>query len=224
MRLIRQHKILNEDFFDDSELIDDIDILNDEAVNEQDYTYHFQFLFCIWSLVANSTTKQYYFEIPEYRASVESTFLSLKNFIEYILKYSPIVTDYSTPKFCTTNSKFITEFPYMDNKPSEKFEDESDQALSLETSINLSDKKNINNLTKFIYSFWRLQWIYDKLIDGKIHARYRIKPDIKLNVFRKNPDEIINVFELFDDEHKLTYISHKLIKFLNGKDEASETT
>lgn len=222
MRLIRQHKILNEEFFDDSELTDDIDVLNDEAVNEQNYTYHFQFLFFTWSLVACTDPTQYYFEIPEYKASVESSFLSLKNSIEYILKYSPIVTDYSTPKFCTTNSKFITEFPYMNNKPSEEFEDLSNKALSLETSINLSDKKNINNLTKFIYSFWRLQRIYDKLIEDKIHARYRIIPDIKLNVFRKNPDEKIKVFELFDDEHKLTNISHKLIKFLNGNDEASE--
>ena len=212
------YKILNEEFFDDSELTDDdIEVTDDEAINEHDYTYHFQFLFFTWSLVSNVITKQYHFENPEYKASVESSLLSLRNSIEYILKYSPIVTDYSTPKFCTTDSKFITEFPYMNNKPSEEFEDKSDQALSLETSINLSDKKNINNLTKFIYSFWRLQLIYDRLIDDKIHARYRIKPDIKLNVFRKNPDEKIKVFELIDDEHKLTNISHKLINFLNDE-------
>ena len=113
---------LNEDFFDDkqSDIYDETS-LDLENGDERQYTYHFQFIFYIWPLIKEIDTKSktdvYYFEEPEYKSIIESTFISMKKALDCILQATPIVTDYSKPKFCTLNDKIISIFPFMDNEP-----------------------------------------------------------------------------------------------------------
>lgn len=113
---------LNEDFFDDkqSDIYDETDLDLENRDNQQ-YTYHFQFIFYIWPLIKEidkkSKTDVYYFEEPEYKSIIESTFISMKKALDCILQATPIVTDYSKPKFCTLNDKIISMFPFMNNEP-----------------------------------------------------------------------------------------------------------
>lgn len=217
MRLQRQHKILNEDFFDDINIPDDEPLSNQDNYSNYEYTYHIQIIIHVWPLVKFTKKSDiYYFEIPKYKPLIESTFMKMKNTLEYILKASSIVTDYSKPKFCATNSKFITESPYMNNKPSSKFFEEFfHQAISLETTFNLSNRKTEDKIKKFLYSLWRIQTIYNKLM-RKLENRTKISPRFDIGVFRNNPYKKSNLTELIqtDDEWP-----DKLINILNYKDE-----
>ena len=113
---------LNEDFFDDnqSDTYDETGFDLENGDNQQ-YTYHFQFLFYLWPLVKHideeTSTYEYYFENPEYKPIIETAFISMKKTLDAILLSSRIVTDYSKPKFCTLNDKIISTFPFMNNEP-----------------------------------------------------------------------------------------------------------
>lgn len=224
MSLQKTYNILNEDFFDDSELTDDINIPDEEPLSNQDnvpnyeYTYHIQIIIHVWPLVKYTKKSDiYYFEIPKYKHLIESTFIAIKNALEYILKASSIVTDYSTPKFCATNSKFITEFPYMNNKPSSEFFKEFfHNAISLETTVNLSNRKTEDKIKKFLYSLWRIQSVYNKLMRKLENRTNKITPRFDIGVFRNKPYKKSDLTELIqtDDEWP-----DKLINVLNYKDE-----
>ena len=101
---------LNEDFFDDKQL----DIYDEAGfdLENQQYTYHFQFIFHLWPLIKHideeTSTYEYYFENPEYKPIIENTFIKIKKALESILLSSRIVTEYSKPKCCTLSDKFIS--------------------------------------------------------------------------------------------------------------------
>ena len=129
MKLMNKQKLsiwkplkLNEDFFDDkeSDIYDETGFDLENGDNQQ-YTYHFQFIFYIWPLVKRideeTSTYEYYFENPEYKPIIENTFIKIKKALESILLSSRIVTEYSKPKFCTLSDKFISIFPFMNNEP-----------------------------------------------------------------------------------------------------------
>lgn len=229
------YKILNEEFFDDGQLTnDDMEITDDESsnVNEQDYTYNLQFVIYTWCLVdykdkfSNRITSKTYhlFENPEYKIIMEYTLNSIKKALGYILESSPLITDYSTPKFCSSNEKIITEFPFIANKDSEWLSDSFDRAITLETSINLSDRKNTERLIKLFYSFWRLQQIYNKLVLDKLFSEQAKAPNIQLGIVRKNPYEKVNLYGLLPPDKAMSPRGYELIKVLNYKDEAYKTT
>ena len=109
-------------FFDDKQSnIYDGTGLDLENGDNQQYTYHFQFIFYIWPLIKEidkkSKTDVYYFEEPEYKPIIESAFISMKKALDCILQATPIVTDYSKLNFCTLNDKIISIFPFMNNEP-----------------------------------------------------------------------------------------------------------
>ena len=163
----------------------------------------------------------YYFEEPKYKSIVESAFLSMKKALDYILNVTPIVTDYSKPKFCSSTEKIIKAFPFMNNKKSDDYKPiiGDDYFITLETSINLSRRKNVNNLTKMFYSFWKLQKIYDKLVTT-------IYPNIDITrmqpihiVFYKNNSYKKSVQYYLMPSSKRNSVLLRFIKFLNSKDE-----
>ena len=231
---------LNEDFFDDNQL----DIPYDETTldlengYDQQYTYHFQFIFYIWPLIKEidkkSKTDVYYFEKPEYKSIIESAFISIKKVLEYILQATPIVTDYSKPKFCTLNDKIISIFPFMNNEPEEQLLPAKDDkpksqvykeifngSISLEMTLNLSGKKNRDNVEKLLYSFYKLKLIYNNLIK-KINIKLRAV-DLSLvefAYFRNNPFVKIGPIELISqtDEVKC-YPSYKVDILLTDYEE-----
>ena len=196
---------LNEDFFDDNQLdiYDETNLDLENEYNEQ-YTYHFQFLFYLWPLIKHidkeTSTYEYSFEDPEYKPIIETSFISMKNSLEFILQATPIVTDYSEPKFCTLSDKFISIFPFMNNEPEnqlivDKGEEELGSrvykeffksSISLEMTLNLSDKKNKANIEKLLYSFYRLSLIYNNLIK-KINTKLLAIPPVTFGYFRNNP-------------------------------------
>ena len=191
---------LNEDFFDDNQpdIYDETGFDLENEDNRQ-YTYHFQFLFTLWPLIKKTDNKtlksEYYFEDPEYKPIIESGFLSMKKTLDYILQATPIVTDYSKPKFCTLNDKFISIFPFMNNEPEHQLFDKGEDgfyketfnnSISLEMTLNLSDKKNRDNIEKLLYSFYRLKLIYNKLIK-KINTKLISIPPVEFGYFRNNP-------------------------------------
>ena len=110
----------------------------------------------------------------------------------------------------------------MNNKKSDEYKliIGDDYFITLETSINLSRRKNINNLTKMFYSFWRLQKIYDKLITT-------INPDIDMTsvqyidirVYKNNPYKTSKKFHLMPSDKPLTSYALDIINLLNSKDE-----
>lgn len=214
---------LNEDFFDDNDIVDDPDYDPVHDPNDDpDYTYHLQFIILVWPLIDTHGSKDWYFQTPKYKSAIEPTFISMKKALGYILKASPVVTDYSEPKFCSTIEDFIKEFPYMDNEPSFEFiPDFKKEAITLETTFNLSKKKNVNNLTRLFYSFWRLQQIYDKLLVPQIFGEHQI-PYIKIGVFRKNPYRKANIYGLLPPDKKLSSGGLELINVLNYKDETTD--
>ena len=231
---------LNEDFFDDNQL----DIPYDETTldlengYDQQYTYHFQFIFYIWPLIKEidkkSKTDVYYFEKPEYKSIIESAFISIKKVLEYILQATPIVTDYSKPKFCTLNDKIISIFPFMDNEPEnhlflnkegkEKqniYKEIFDSSISLEMTLNLSDKKNRANVEKLLYSFYKLKLMYNNLIK-KINTKLRAADFslVEFGYFRNNPFAKMDLIELLSptDEFK-RYPSYKVDILLTDYEE-----
>ena len=208
---------LNEDFFDDFDSNDLINEPVDELIDEPDYTYHIQFIIFMYPFVKPdfSDDCEYVFDDPKYehKLTIEHGFLSIKKALEYILQATPIVSDYSKPKFYSSSEKIINIFPFMTNKKSNEFimdnVDIDDYIITLETSINLSSRKNINNLIKFFYSFWRLQKIYDKFVIRNFYA------SINMGIYTKNPYKKSILYELepADDDMKLL----ELINFLNNK-------
>lgn len=214
---------LNEDFFDDkqSNIYDDTGLDLENRDNQQ-YTYHFQFIFYIWPLIKEidkkSKTDVYYFEEPEYKSIIESAFISMKKVLDCILQATPIVTDYSKPKFCTLNDKIISIFPFMNNEPEHQlfldkegkekqniYKEIFDSSISLEMTLNLSDKKNRVNVKKLLYSFYKLQMMYNNLIK-KINIKLRAV-DLSLVQFgysRNNPFVKMGPIELISqtDEEK----------------------
>lgn len=226
---------LNEDFFDDkqSNIYDDTSLDLENRDNQQ-YTYHFQFIFYIWPLIKEidkkSKTDVYYFEEPEYKSIIESAFISMKKALDCILQATPIVTDYSKPKFCTLNDKIISIFPFMNNEPEHQlfldkegkekqniYKEIFDSSISLEMTLNLSDKKNRVNVKKLLYSFYKLQMMYNNLIK-KTNIKLRAV-DLSLVQFgysRNNPFVKMGPIELISqtDEEKCypSYVADILLK------------
>ena len=229
---------LNEDFFDDkqSNIYDDTGLDLENGDNQQ-YTYHFQFIFYIWPLIKEidkkSKTDVYYFEKPEYKSIIESAFISIKKVLEYILQATPIVTDYSKPKFCTLNDKIISIFPFMDNEPEYQiFLDKKEEnpniykeffesLISLEMTLNLSNKKNRANVEKLLYSFYKLKLMYNNLIK-KINTKLRAADFslVEFGYFRNNPFAKMDLIELLSptDEFK-RYPSYKVDILLTDYEE-----
>lgn len=223
---------LNEDFFDDkqSDISYDETGLDLENEHNEQYTYHFQFLFHLWPLIKQTDKKSkkdvYYFEEPEYKSIIEYAFISMKKTLDYILLSSQIVTEYSKPKFCTLSDKFISIFSFMNNEPEYRLfldKDEGEEkpdiykfifnrSISLEMTLNLSDKKNRDNIEKLLYSFYKLKLIYNNLIK-KINTKLRAVdfPPVEFGYFRNKPFDKMDLIELISptDESK-RYPSYKV--------------
>ena len=141
---------LNEDFFDDFDSNNLIDEPIDDLIDDPDYTYHVHFIIYIYPFIKDIIGNEClcYFEDPKYKPIIESGFLSIKKTLECILQSSSIVTDYSTPKFCSSYEKIIEEFPFMNNKQSNEFEVmfTDKHFITLKTSINLSRRKTHETL------------------------------------------------------------------------------
>ena len=238
MKLMNKQKLsikkslkLNEDFFDDfndNDFIDEpIDDSFDDPINNTDYTYHFQFLIFMYPFVKLdfSDDFEYVFDDPKYehKLTIESGFISIKKALECILQATPIVSDYSKPKFCSSSEKLIEAFPFINNKQSDDYKpiNGDDYYIMLETSINLYKRKNAQKLIKMFYSFWNLQKIYDKLVTT-------IKPNIvrtsieyiDIRVYKNNPYKTSKKSHLID--RKLDPYALELINLLNSKDETDK--
>ena len=225
--IIRKSLKLNEDFFDDFDSKDLIDDTVDDCINEPDYTYHIHFIIYMYPFIKNNFGRYcvYYFEDPKYKPIIESGFISMRKALECIFQATSIVTDYSKPKFCSSSEKIIEAFPFMNNTQSNEFGilTSDNQFITLKTSINLSRRKNIHNILKMLYSFWRLQKIYYNLITEKISIGYTSSPPyINIGVYKNNPYKKSVLYELVPFNSHLTSTGLKLIKFLNSKDETNE--
>ena len=224
---------LNEDFFDDnqSDITYDETVFDLENEDNQQYTYHFQFLFYLWPLVKRideeTSTYEYYFENPEYKPIIETAFISMKKTLDAILLSSRIVTDYSKPKFCTLSDKFISIFPFMDNEPapqlhvdkgegdlgSRVYKEVFNKSISLEMTLNLSNKKNRANVEKLLYSFYKLDLIYNNLIK-KINTNLLDIPPVTFGYFRNNPFVKMGLIELISATTKFKRYSPYMIDIL----------
>ena len=223
---------LNEDFFDDNQSdIDDETGFDLENEDNQQYTYHFQFIFYLWPLVKRideeTSTYEYYFENPEYKPVIESAFISMKKLLDSILLSSRIVTEYSKPKFCTLSDKFISIFPFMDNEPSyQLFVDKGEgdlgfrvykevfnKSISLEMTLNLSDKKNRDNIEKLLYSFYKLDSIYNNLIK-KINTKLLAIPPVTFGYFKNNPFAKMGLIELISPTNPAKRYSSYMLDIL----------
>ena len=224
---------LNEDFFDDkqSDIYDEAG-LDLENENNQQYTYHFQFLFYLYPFIKHidveTSTYEYFFENPEYKSIIESAFIKIKKTLDCILLSSQIVTEYTEPKFCTLSDKFISIFPFMNNEPEEQLLPAKDDkpksqvykeifngSISLEMTLNLSDKKNRDNVEKLLYSFYKLQLMYTNLIK-KINTRLMSFPPVQFGYFRNNPFakiELIRLLSPTDETRNYPpYVADTLLK------------
>ena len=219
---------LNEDFFDNLSDNDFIDEPVDELIDDSGYTYNIHFIIYTYPFIKDNHNRKcvYYFEDPKYKPIIESGFISIKKALECILQATPIVSDYSEPKFCSSTEKIIKAFPFMNNKKSDDYKPVigDDHYIILETSINLSRRKNEHNLTKLFYSFWRLKQIYDKLVTT-------IKPNIKrtsiieyvgIRVYKNNPYKHSKGASLMPWGVKLDKFALGIINFLNSNDETDE--
>ena len=231
---MKRYNIINEDFFDDKQSNIPYDETNLDLENgdNQQYTYHFQFIFYIWPLIKEidkkSKTDVYYFENPEYKPIIETAFISMKKTLDAILLSSSIVTDYSKPKFCTLNDKIISIFPFMNNEPENQlfldkdgkekqiYKEIFNSSISLEMTLNLSDKKNRNNVEKLLYTFYKLALMYNNLIK-KINTKLRAVDFylVYFGYFRNNPFVKMGPIELISqtDEKKCypSYIADILL-------------
>ena len=226
--IIHKSLKLNEDFFDDfndNDFIDElVDDSFDDPIDNTDYTYHIQFLIFMYPFVKLdfSDDFEYVFDDPKYehKLTIESGFLSIKKSLDCILQATPIVSDYSKPKFCSSSEKLIEAFPFMNNKQSDDYKpiNGDDYYIMLETSINLYKRKNAQKLIKMFYSFWNLQKIYDKLVTT-------IKPNIvrtsivDIRVYKNNPYKTSKKSYLMTSDMPLTSYALELINLLNSKDE-----
>ena len=223
---------LNEDFFDDKQLdIYDETGLDLENGDNQQYTYHFQFIFYLWPLIKHldeeTSTYEYYFENPEYKPIVETVFITIKKLLDSIMLSSRIVTNYSKPKFCTLSDKFISIFPFMDNEPScQLFVDKGEGdlgsrvykevfngSISLEMTLNLSDKKNRDNIEKLLYSFYKLDLIYNSLIK-KINTKLIATPPVTFGYFKNNPFAKMGPIELISPKNPVKRYSPYMLDIL----------
>ena len=222
---------LNEDFFDDfdsNDFIDGpVDDLIDNSFDEHGYTYHFQFVIFMDPFIKPSFSDdpEYVFDDPKYehKLTIEHSFLSIKKALEYILQATPIVSDYSKPKFCSSSEKLIEAFPFINNKQSDDYKpiNGDDYYIMLETSINLYKRKNAQKLIKMLYSFWNLQKIYDKLVTTINPNIVRTSIEyIDIRVYKNNPYKTSKKSHLID--RKLDPYALELINFLNDKDETDE--
>ena len=225
--LIQKSLKLNEDFFDDKQL----DIYDEAGfdLENQQYTYHFQFIFHLWPLIKHideeTSTYEYYFENQKYKPIIETAFISIKKVLDYILQATPIVTDYSKPKFCSSYEKIIKIFPFMNNMQSNEYEIPfSDKHfITLKTSINISGRKNTHNIIKLLCSFWRLQQIYNKILNIKsLNINMRSPLYINIGIDRNNPYKKTNLYPLMQTDGELASTGLELINFLNNKDETDE--
>ena len=226
MRLIRQHKILNEDFFDDFNSNDLNDDPVDDLIGDPDYTYHIHFIICMYPFIKDNDRNgecAYYFEDPKYKPIIESGFISMKKALDYILNASSIITDYSKPKFCSSSEKIINLFPFITNNQSNEFEINDNQFIILKTSIKLSRRKNEHNLLKMFHSFWRLQQIYDNLITKKMFdINIDVTPRINIGIYKENPYKKTVLYPLMQSNKELTSQGSELINLLNSKDETEQ--
>ena len=244
MKLMNKQKLsiqkslkLNEDFFDDfdsNELIDEpVDDSFDVPIDNTDYTYHFQFVIFMDPFIKPSFSDdpEYVFDDPKYehKLTIEHSFLSIKKALEYILQATPIVTGYSEPKFCSSTKSIIKAFPFMNNKKSDDYKPilGDDYYIMLETSINLSRRKNEHNLTKLFYSFYRLQQIHNKVVtimqsDPNRRHRSSLDKDIGIRVYKNNPYKYSKRADLMPSNTKLDIFALDIINFLNSKDETNE--
>ena len=147
----------------------------------------------------------------EHKETMKSGFLSMKKALNCILQATPIVTDYSKPKFCSSYEKIIKAFPFMNNGPSNKFETfiSGEHFITLKTSINLYKRKNAQKLIKMFYSFWNLQKIYDKLVITNLAT------SINMGIYTKNPYKKSILYELEPADNYMKLL--ELINFLNNK-------
>ena len=223
---------LNEDFFDDFSGNDLINEPVDDSFDDPDYTYHIHFIIYMYPFIKNNHNRKcvYYFEDPKYKSIIESGFISIKKALECILQATPIVSDYSKPKFCSSSEKLIEAFLFMNNKPLKKFETLiEDNFVILETTINLTRRKNEHNILKMFYSFYRLQQIYDNLLTTKIldinmvsDPYMGITPYINIGVYKEKPYKKLAFCELTPSDKELPSGGLELINLLNSKDETDE--
>ena len=222
---IRKTLKLNEDFFDDFDSNDLINNPVDEIIDDPEYTYHIQFIIYMYPFIKDVYRNGecvYYFEDPKYKTIVESKFLLMKKVLDFILRATPIVTDYSKPKFCSSYEKIIKTFLFMNNKQSNEFEIpfSDNHFITLKTSINLSRRKNTHNIIKLFCSFWRLQQIYHNLLStNKFNKHIVTAPYIDIGVYRNNPYKKTNIYPLMQTDREFASEGLELIKFLNSKDE-----
>ena len=229
---MKQIDKLNEDFFDDFSGNDLINEPVDDSFDDPDYTYHIHFIIYMYPFIKNNFGRYcvYYFEDPKYKPIIESGFISIKKALECILQATPIVSDYSKPKFCSSSEKLIEAFLFMNNKPLKKFETLiEDNFVILETTINLSRRKNEHNILKMFYSFYRLQQIYDNLLTTKIldinmvsDPYMGITPYINIGVYKEKPYKKLAFYELTPSDKELTSAGLLLINLLNSKDETDK--
>ena len=229
MKLINK---LNEDFFDNLSDNDFIDEPVDELIDDSGYTYNIHFIIYTYPFIKDNHNRKcvYYFEDPKYKPIIESGFISIKKALECILQATPIVSDYSEPKFCSSSEKLIEAFPFMNNKPLKKFETLiEDNFVILETTINLTRRKNEHNILKMFYSFYRLQQIYDNLLTTKIldinmvsDPYMGITPYINIGVYKEKPYKKLAFCELTPSDKELPSGGLELINLLNSNDGTDE--
>lgn len=215
---------LNEDFFDDfdsNELIDEPVV---DLINDPEYTYNVHFIIYIYPFIKDvykTGECVYYFEELKYKSIVESAFLSIKKSLDFILQATAIVTDYSEPKFYSSYEKIIKIFPFMNNTQSNEFEFTFSYKhfITLKTSINLSRRKNKQNIIKLLCSFWRLQQIYKKLITKVPGINTMPVPYINIGIYKNNPYKKTKIYPLMQSDREFVSTALELIKFLNSNDE-----
>lgn len=215
---------LNEDFFDDFDSNELIDEPVDDSFDEPEYTYHIHFIIYIYPFIKDvyrTGECVYYFEEPKYKSIVESAFISMKKSLEFILQVTPIITDYSEPKFCSSYEKIIKIFPFMNNTQSNEFEFTFNDKhfITLKTSINLSRRKNTHNIIKLFCSFWRLQQIYKKLFTKVPDLNTMPVPYINIGIYRNNPYKKTKIYPLMQSDREFASTALELINFLNSNDE-----
>ena len=231
-KFIQKSLKLNEDFFDDnqSDIYDEAGLDLEDEHNQQ-YTYHFQFIFHLWPLIKHldeeTSTYEYYFENQKYKPIIETAFISMKKTLDAILLSSRIVVDYSKPKFCTLSDKFISIFPFIDNEPEKQlivdkgagdlgfsvYKEVFNKSISLEMTLNLSNKKNRANVEKLLYSFYKLDLIYNNLIK-KINTNLLDIPPVTFGYFRNNPFVKMGLIELISATTKFKRYSPYMIDIL----------
>ena len=88
-------------------------------------------------------------------------------------------------------------------------------SISLEMTLNLSDKKNRDNIEKLLYSFYKLSLIYNNLIK-KINTNllYEAIPPVTFGYFRNNPFVKMGPIELISETNEAKRYSPYMIDIL----------